>query len=587
MAPRGSAAALKVRIRTSCPVWRSRPVQICNPSVCDSRRRSSYRPFSNAPPRQSEVVDGVELEKRSGMEGLTAHGPGQQAYLAAATAPTGSSGSEQQRKPQPSERRQRIAPQALAGRSRAVTLSCSLTLVRVATNTPIAGPPWRSAPIDAPSLTVASLPESLTVDPAVQVRKGTTGRQPLLCSEDGWTGGCELTFAPRWFAIRHCRFVGVCDGSEWLRPAEGSHRTGVVSGPRQSLCHMPPVLTQFLTTDVRTYVDELTAIESSLQPDAVPQLDEIYARLKQATHASAQACRRFEQQLGDDEQTLREAQLRFRQAIQPWFDQSWFMERGRSKPRGYPGDYLLLTGIYDNLTKGTGLGGYLDLYFLNTELARAVRSRMQAAREFLLGEIERQERPLEILNVACGPSREFTDGWTAPAYPLSVTLMDMDREALDFVERRLDREAPDGVTYRTRVYNALRMSSAENNVREFGRPDIIYSIGLCDYIPDNYLVRILRGWRESLAAGGSVYVAFKDCRAYRSTSYAWHVDWHFVSRTEDDCRRLFDEAGFDRDLLQMTRGDSPVIMNFVGRTQNETAVEPDQQLKADYPIRSF
>jgi extracellular factor (EF) 3-hydroxypalmitic acid methyl ester biosynthesis protein len=349
---------------------------------------------------------------------------------------------------------------------------------------------------------------------------------------------------------------------------------------------MRPLLSQFLTTDAQWYVDELAALERTVPPDAVPRFDATYERLRKATHASATACRRFEQQLGDDELTLREAQLRFREMIQPSFDLSWFMQRGRTKPRGYPGDYLLLTGIYDNVPKATGLGGYLDLYFLNSELARAVRSRVQAAREFVVAEIDRLERPLEILNVACGPSREFTDEWTAPAHPLSVTLIDMDREALDFVERRLDRAAPDGLTYRTRVYNALRMSSVENNVREFGRPDIIYSIGLCDYIPDNYLVRVLRGWRESLAAGGTVYVAFKDCLQYQPTSYAWHVDWHFVPRTEDDCRQLFHEAGFDRDQLDMNRRDSPVIMNFVGRTRREAGREPVKLLETDVALRT-
>jgi extracellular factor (EF) 3-hydroxypalmitic acid methyl ester biosynthesis protein len=346
---------------------------------------------------------------------------------------------------------------------------------------------------------------------------------------------------------------------------------------------MCPV-TRFFSDGVQRYLDELGALHESVDPDAVPQDDEVYDRLKRATYVSAQACREVERELGDDGGALNEAQQRFREAIQPWFDQSWFMERARTKPRGYPGDYLLLTGIYDNVPKGSGLGGYLDLYFLNSDLAGAVRSRLHAARKFLLAEIDAQSRPLEILNVACGPSREFTHGWTSPAYPASVTLVDMDREALDFCERRLDQAAPDGLTCRTRVYNALRMSSSENNVREFGRPDLIYSIGLCDYIPDNYLVRILRGWRDSLATGGSVYVAFKDCRQYHKTSYAWHVDWHFVPRTEDDCRRLFGEAGFDMDRLEMTRGDSPVIMNFVGRTQNENDAEEAESLSGEVPV---
>lgn len=347
---------------------------------------------------------------------------------------------------------------------------------------------------------------------------------------------------------------------------------------------MCPV-TRFFSDGVRHYLDELAALQESLNQDADPRIDDIYERLKRATHSSAQSCRDLERELGEDAEALRAAQHRFREAIRPWFDLSWFMERSRTKPRGYPGDYLLLTGIYDNAPRGKGLGGYLDLYFLNSQLASAVRSRLQAAREFLQAEIASQARPLEILNVACGPSREFTHGWTPTPHPVAVTLIDMDRQALEFVDERLEKAAPEGLSYRTCTYNALRMSSAQNNIRQFGRQDLIYSIGLCDYIPDNFLVRILRGWRESLAPGGSVYVAFKDCRQYLSTSYAWHVDWHFVPRTEEDCRRLFAEAGFDTELLEMTRGDSPVIMNFVGRTRNQTGVPQVKRLSAAVPSR--
>lgn len=175
------------------------------------------------------------------MERLTAHGPGQQAHPAAATALTRWTGSEQHRRPQPSERRQRIAPQAVAGRRRAVTLSCSLLLVRVATNTRIAGPACRPAePIDVPWLTVASPRERLPVDPAAKFGKGRAGRRPQMCPEDGRTGGCELTFAPPSSAIRGSRIVDFCDGSGWFQPGEGSHRIGVVCGPRESLCHHVP-----------------------------------------------------------------------------------------------------------------------------------------------------------------------------------------------------------------------------------------------------------------------------------------------------------------------------------------------------------
>lgn len=78
------------------------------------------------------------METRSGMERMTAQDRTRRAHRAAAAAAAVSNSLRQRRGPQPSERRQRIAPQAPWARRRAVTLSCSLTLVQVVTNTQIA-----------------------------------------------------------------------------------------------------------------------------------------------------------------------------------------------------------------------------------------------------------------------------------------------------------------------------------------------------------------------------------------------------------------------------------------------------------------
>jgi hypothetical protein len=114
-------------------------------------------------------------------------------------------------------------------------------------------------------------------------------------------------------------------------------------------------------------------------------------------------------------------------------------------------------------------------------------------------------------------------------------------------------------------FNALRMTSSRHNRERFGRPDIIYSVGLCDYIPDQYLIPMLRTWRESVAEGGVVYVAFKDCLLYDKAEYQWLVDWYFYQRTENDCRRLFLEAGYDVGAMDITRDETNVIINFAQR----------------------
>lgn len=332
----------------------------------------------------------------------------------------------------------------------------------------------------------------------------------------------------------------------------------------------------FFSRDVPSFTRKLADLAGRVDPSAEPRDDGCLAELTDAITRSSQACSRIESLIGDDEPLLKDAQDRFRQAIAEWFDRSWFMQRAKAKPRGYPGDYELLTGIYDRRAKNRGFGGYLDLYFLNTTLSRAVRARLMAAKMFLLQEVGRRRGDVAILNVASGPCREYVDGFLhSPNCRVHITCVDADRQALEYVRAHVMSVEVDMPDMECACYNALRMSSAKNNIRKFGKCDIIYSVGLCDYIPDKYLVPMLRGLRDTLNQDGLLYIAFKDSERYDKTEYQWHADWHFFQRTEDDCRELFRQAGCDEDGLEMTRAETGVIMNFVARVKRPAVVRVD------------
>ena len=50
-------------------------------------------------------------------------------------------------------------------------------------------------------------------------------------------------------------------------------------------------------------------------------------------------------------------------------------------------------------------------------------------------------------------------------------------------------------------YNALRMFDIETAQTEFGMQDVIYSIGFFDYLPDDFLVKLLNSlYRYSIPA---------------------------------------------------------------------------------------
>ena len=201
---------------------------------------------------------------------------------------------------------------------------------------------------------------------------------------------------------------------------------------------------------------------------------------------------------------------------------------------------------------------------------------MLGARQFLHDEMAQRQGDISVLNVACGPFREYTTGIRVPNHcRLNVTCIDYDQEALDYV-RALTAEPGTASPRVTCVrHNALRIGSSRANIEKFGCADIIYSVGLFDYLPDKHLVPLLAGLRESVNEDGVVYAAFKDCRRYDKTEYQWHLDWYFYERTEEEFMDLFAQAGYDMSALEVTRDSTGVIINILGR------VKPARILRAD------
>jgi extracellular factor (EF) 3-hydroxypalmitic acid methyl ester biosynthesis protein len=342
--------------------------------------------------------------------------------------------------------------------------------------------------------------------------------------------------------------------------------------------------TDFFSVHVAQFTRALAAFEQQIPADAEATSDEVLEQLTSCINTMLGHCTRLEAELKDDGKVLKETQVRFREAIAPWFEKSWCMQRAFTKPRGYPGDYELLTAIYNRTSKSLGLGGYFDRYFLDTTLGQAVPARMRSAREFLLSEIASRPGKVTILNVACGACREYTEGFDSVAdREIELTLVDNDPLALDFVQTNVAAKIPSNIALKYVRYNALRMTNARVNVERFNRNDIIYSVGLCDYIPDEYLVPMLKGWRESVADDGVVFVAFKDMAHYTTAEYQWLVDWYFYQRSVEDCRQLFVKAGFDERQIEMSRSETAVIINFAASTSKPAFIRIDDASRSVQP----
>ncbi|MBX3427631.1 MAG: methyltransferase domain-containing protein [Pirellulales bacterium] len=332
-----------------------------------------------------------------------------------------------------------------------------------------------------------------------------------------------------------------------------------------SIAYQPEVVENFFAVDVAALTEGLARLESEIDPNEQPTRNARYRELLDLLDQIRSACKQLEGEIGLNDTVLRDVQQRFQEVIAPWFSQSWMMNHARTKPQGYAGDYQMLTTIYEAQPRSSGLGGYLDLFFLDTELGRAVPARKNALQRFLSDEIAAREGDVAVVDIACGPCREFADGIEIPAGKnVRVTFVDYDEDSLSFAERALS-PAPEGLAYEFVRYNALRMQAPAKFIAEHGKYDVVYSVGLCDYLNDRQLIAMFKGWREMLKAGGVLYVAFKDMNCYDKTDYQWLVDWFFLEREEEDCRQLFLDAGYKPEELTMERDATGIIMNFAAR----------------------
>ena len=284
--------------------------------------------------------------------------------------------------------------------------------------------------------------------------------------------------------------------------------------------------------------------------------ESILRETRTAVDVLCEACKSFEAEVKDRD-IIRDAQVRFRIKTDPLLSKSHCIHRVRTWPQGYQGDYKTLESIYRNTPLSEGIGYYLDLCCLDFPLGVAVRNRIEKLEGMLREELQSRTAP-SVLNIACGSCREvFELATDIEQSGAKFTCIDLDNDALAFAANRLSFTNISPVTSDQvilRKYNAVRMFDHEMNMNEFGMQDIIYSVGLFDYLPTDFLTNLLRALYKMTKPGGKLIASFKDADRYRSQEYHWIFDWNgFLQRKEEDFRNILFDAGIPSSAITNTR----------------------------------
>lgn len=318
---------------------------------------------------------------------------------------------------------------------------------------------------------------------------------------------------------------------------------------------------QQLDGAIDQFTDALDTLEAQCHG---PDVDwaRLEGELRQQVRTVEAVCHTWERQPGRDPGTVRQKQEEFRRRTDAWFATSYFMQRARTWPRGYPGDFEIIERAYDHQPLSTGLGRLFDQYFLAATLAQAIRYRRALMREILAVQMRARHRA-RILNIGCGPCREIIE--LAPVIrdtSARIVCVDQDQEALTYAAGRLAAcDLQDHVELRR--YNALRMIDAHRNILAFGHCDVIYTIGLFDYLADDTLARLFAALHLTLSPGGELVAVFKDSERYDTFDYHWLVNWNgFHQRTRHDSWRVLELAGIPHDAVTVQRSQDDVMVFY-------------------------
>jgi len=237
----------------------------------------------------------------------------------------------------------------------------------------------------------------------------------------------------------------------------------------------------------------------------------------------------------------------FRFLVGAWVYKSPMIKRAFDKPKGYPGDYLMLESVYDNqpLAK-SGIGVYFDKYFLSSPYAVAVRCRKDKLREFVEREIKQEaSKNIKIFDIACGSCREIIEIPVTSFKGKAITFscLDWDEDALEFSRNKVSN-FPSNVKFNFIKEDIMKLIKDFSLINSFENQDLVYSIGLIDYLPDRILKLFLQFFYGILKVKGKLILTHKNKeKTFSPVGPDWFCNWKFVPRSKEEVVHLFYSSG--------------------------------------------
>jgi SAM-dependent methyltransferase len=224
--------------------------------------------------------------------------------------------------------------------------------------------------------------------------------------------------------------------------------------------------------------------------------------------------------------------------------------------------------IYEKPFEGSSLfAKTISLAFDQTRASCAVRHRKDLVKREVRKLIQSKRRPVRVLAVACGPAQDLLELFSEPlelAAPLEIVLFDQDKGALAYAYARL-KPVIDPLQGRVKIVylhdSIKRLLRDANLFAPFGAFDLIYSVGLFDYLRHSTAVGLARNLVARLAPGGRALIANMVPESPSRWYLEYHLDWFLNYRTREQLLELAERAAPEArlNLLEEESGVNPFV----------------------------
>lgn len=228
------------------------------------------------------------------------------------------------------------------------------------------------------------------------------------------------------------------------------------------------------------------------------------------------------------------------QVLTPEFMGGAIWNRSYSKPLGYPGDFQMMNYVYQWQSRGNNVYERL-LHRVGLDVAECIATRMVMVQHEIASVVAGGAGsgvPARVLSLGCGPAQEVLNYLEIKSLPrdIDVTLVDQDHDALDYAYQRVfPQTIRHGGASRLNCLQVsfIELMKAGEIFETLPAQDLIYTVGLVDYLSIRRIQRLVASLYRKLAPGGRLVVGnMADVPGSNFWPMECLCDWSLHYRTE-------------------------------------------------------